>query len=89
MPEEKPTIGPGFKFPVIYEITRQVEYGEKIPAIDGTMTDVSNLRGDKFWSKPTTGGKEIMVCFDSWQKNRWLDQNAALVRLIQALPPYA
>lgn len=74
---------------MIYEIVRAVEHGEKVPAVDGTTTEISNLRGDKFWAKPTVGGKDIMVCFDSCPNTGWFDQNAALVSLIQSIPPYA
>jgi hypothetical protein len=89
MAEEKPTVGPGFKFPVLYEVTRPVENSEKVPGIDGTMTEISNLRGHLFWAKPAPEGKEMVVCLESIQARGWLDQNAALVSLIESLPPYA
>lgn len=89
MPEETTTIAPGFKFPVIYEVTRPVENGEKVPAPDGTMNEISNLRGYLFWAKPVGGGKELIACLDLTQRKGWFKINDALVKLIESVPPYA
>ena len=82
-------IEPGFKFPVIYEITRPVEDGEMGPDISGEQKPIRNLRGDKFWAKVKGGlpnEPERLCSFDDLDKRR-CNIAAALVQLMENLNP--
>jgi hypothetical protein len=87
-PDQTPTIGRGFKFPILFIVTRQVEHGETVPDDLGEMIQLSNIRGDKFWAKPLPDGKEILVCFDSCQQRHWFQRTQAIVTLLETIAPY-
>jgi hypothetical protein len=54
----------GFRFPVVFKVTRIVEDGELHPE---TKKPVSNKRQTKFWAKPESGPEDfqLVICTDN------------------------
>jgi hypothetical protein len=77
-------IGPGFTFPILWEVIRPVKDGELRPNQSGEMFPVLNPNGDKFWVRPAHGDQgNIEVISFYGCTTRWFKAGEKFVRSVE------